>query len=285
MDWPGRSPFVLRTNAQGFREDLPTPLLPETGVFRVIALGDSHTDGVATNAQTWPNVLEQELVEKAGYRSVEVINAGVGYYGPDQWADLGLELQALQPSLYIVAMYLGNDFLDAVAEGERRGELRFQRPSNWWPRLERVAKGAPGPVHQALNQQALFAHFPDLMGPAVERTERALVRLGTSGVPVWVVPLPPRVELSPETPEMLAWEAELELKPEHRRLHQRLEVDLREAIEGSNSPRFTWIDPRPALEPLGPEAYWPEDHHLAPSGLLAVGRLLATRPEWASLLR
>jgi hypothetical protein len=70
---------VYRANAQGIRGDTEFAERPAPGILRIVAVGDSFTHGDDVgNAETWEFALE------AMSSKVEVLNLGVGGYGPDQ---------------------------------------------------------------------------------------------------------------------------------------------------------------------------------------------------------
>lgn len=72
----------VRINSRGLR-DREVAYEKAPGVFRVLVLGDSFTEGPHVDlADTYPKRLER-LLEGAGQRA-EVINAGVGGYSTDQ---------------------------------------------------------------------------------------------------------------------------------------------------------------------------------------------------------
>lgn len=102
----------VRFNSQGFRGP---ELRPAGAARRVAVYGDSFIDGYfAEQPATFCARLEQHLASAVG-GPVEVVNAGVRGYGPDQVAlKLEQELPALRPDLVIVAFYAGNDFGDVV---------------------------------------------------------------------------------------------------------------------------------------------------------------------------
>lgn len=69
------------TNGEGVRADRDYGPKPP-GVFRVLVIGDSFTAGGQVSlAETYPGVLESELVASLGAGRVEVINAGHPAYG------------------------------------------------------------------------------------------------------------------------------------------------------------------------------------------------------------
>lgn len=102
----------LRVNRAGFRGD---ELAPRGDAPRVVVYGDSFIQGAFSELpHTFAKRLEQHLADRLA-APVEVVNAGVAGYGPDQiLRKLEAELPMLQPDLVIVAIYAGNDFGDLL---------------------------------------------------------------------------------------------------------------------------------------------------------------------------
>jgi lysophospholipase L1-like esterase len=103
-----------RINSQGFRG----PELASPGQStRVLVYGDSFIQGdFAPTAETFTEQLRQRLASRTG-RSIEVVNAGVAGYGPDQeLRRMEEDLPILKPTLVIVAIYAGNDFGDLLRD-------------------------------------------------------------------------------------------------------------------------------------------------------------------------
>jgi hypothetical protein len=101
-----------RINRQGFRgEELAAP----GGPPRVVVYGDSFVMAEFSRTEdTFSERLEAHLARGLG-AEVEVVNAGVAGYGPDQvLRRMEAELASLRPALVIVAIYAGNDFGDVV---------------------------------------------------------------------------------------------------------------------------------------------------------------------------
>jgi hypothetical protein len=108
----GGQTALVQVNSSGYRgEELRSP---RTGA-RVMVYGDSYIEAEfseLTNTFVWR--LQQHLSAGLG-RPVEVINAGVYAYGPDQVSlRMQDDLPRLQPDLVIVALYAGNDFGDLL---------------------------------------------------------------------------------------------------------------------------------------------------------------------------
>src|SRR5262245_5827859 len=72
--------LTKRTNNLGFNEDQPTEIRKHG--LRILVAGDSHTEGVVNNSESFCNVAERLLQQSLGRKDVEVLNAGVGYTCP-----------------------------------------------------------------------------------------------------------------------------------------------------------------------------------------------------------
>jgi hypothetical protein len=109
----GSAVIRYKINSQGFRG----PELARPGEFatRVLVYGDSFIQGDFSRTEdTFTEQLKGRLTRNTG-KSVEVVNAGVEGYGPDQeLRRMEQELPALRPDLVIVALYTGNDFEDLL---------------------------------------------------------------------------------------------------------------------------------------------------------------------------
>jgi len=104
----------IRVNQHGFRGP---ELRPRVGQKRVVVYGDSFIEAEASalNA-TFPRQLEQQLARLTG-ADIEVINAGVRAYGPDQISlRVAQEMESLAPDLVVVGIFAGNDFGDLVRD-------------------------------------------------------------------------------------------------------------------------------------------------------------------------
>lgn len=107
----GGASHLYRVNSDGFRgEEL---LDRNESRKRILVYGDSFIHAIfSENHATFSEQLETMLSKRLG-TSVEVVNAGVAGYGPDQIvARMPQELRALAPDLIVVSIYAGNDFGD-----------------------------------------------------------------------------------------------------------------------------------------------------------------------------
>lgn len=98
----------------GFRVPAGAPRAGAGGP-RVLALGDSMTFGYGVEAEeSWPEVLET-LLRKDDRPDVEVINAGVVAYAPDQQLDQLRELlPRVRPDVVVLGLYPGNDLAEVM---------------------------------------------------------------------------------------------------------------------------------------------------------------------------
>jgi hypothetical protein len=108
----GGGSIFYRVNSQGFRGD---EFQEQSGHARVVVYGDSFIHAEFSELEsTFPVQLEERLRGEYG-GGVEVINAGVAGYGPDQiLRRMESELDDLQPDLVILGLFTGNDFGDLV---------------------------------------------------------------------------------------------------------------------------------------------------------------------------
>ncbi len=112
MRW-GAIPYEVRTNALGFRGD-ELALVAPSGRVRILALGDSVTDGFfADNDATYPAQLQRFLRERG--RDVEVINGARGGGSIDKEYAI-LKEHGLSQDLQVMARAIGDRLL-TVAGG------------------------------------------------------------------------------------------------------------------------------------------------------------------------
>ena len=100
-----------RVNSRGFRGEE----LVSAPRARIVVYGDSFIQGeFSTLENTFTERLEAHVSKGLGF-DVEVVNAGVAGYGPDQaLLKMQDELAGLAPDLLVVAIFSGNDFGDMV---------------------------------------------------------------------------------------------------------------------------------------------------------------------------
>lgn len=137
-----------------------------SAVPRVLFLGDSYTQGSGSDfACNYPTVVEAELTRRLG-TPVEVMNAGIGGYGPVDAAALlrFLDEEGFRFDAIVFNLFLENDFTDNLPGTERRvvAGINFRFPSSWYLRLFH-------PLNSRVFRYALFARTAGaLAGGAAE---------------------------------------------------------------------------------------------------------------------
>ncbi|MBL4735432.1 MAG: hypothetical protein JKY18_08855 [Flavobacteriales bacterium] len=128
--------YSLNTNSYGLRNE-EIEKQKARGVYRIIALGDSFTEGRgATQDESWPAVLNSALGEGITNQTFEVVNAGIS--GSDPFFELHLlknKLLELQPDMVIMAIN-SSDIDDIVIRGgserfDNDGKLSYKK-GPWW---------------------------------------------------------------------------------------------------------------------------------------------------------
>lgn len=152
----GRGDFVL--NSRGLKtKEYARAKAP--GSTRIIALGDSFTNGSVPYDSIWLVQLERALQEHSD-GDVEVLNLGVPAVGPDfelrMWQ---IEGRALAPDLVVLAFFVGNGFRDAIGEVGDRGLVDRLARASFAFRLARnyfaVARALEDPAEIALGKSAM----------------------------------------------------------------------------------------------------------------------------------
>lgn len=108
----GGGTVAHRINSDGFRGE---ELRPGREIARVVVYGDSFIHAFYTpQEETFVAQLGASLASRIG-RPVEMVNAGVSSYGPDQVAlKMEGELERLRPDLIVAAVFAGNDYGDLL---------------------------------------------------------------------------------------------------------------------------------------------------------------------------
>jgi len=166
--------FVVNTrNNLGLVGSRNTARRKPEGVFRILVLGDSQTEGLSlcNSDETFPHVLEQLLNQHRPDLRVEVLNAGVSGYNPLQYflwyKRYGEELH---PDLVVMSVYVGNDVIEMNRFSMIRSLRLVQELSDGSSRLLFLCKALG--VNRRLGIQTSIANLSDSWHPGVD------IRLG-----------------------------------------------------------------------------------------------------------
>ncbi len=281
--WPtGVGNWYVITNDEGLRED--EDLRREGVDLRILVTGDSHTDGVCRNYQSFPNRLEQLLAEQRPGRTVDCLNAGKGGYSFYEYLGVLEKYADLRPDAFVVATYGGNDLYEVLTlrryfQGEMPPRLGAEE---YLDRLEAVKALDRDALAQGLLMVKYFQLLPGEAERALETAGQLLEamrdRCAAQGTAFLLVYLPPWFDAQRER-YPAPWDelfAALAIDEEDLALVDALGDRLLALAAGLG---IETLDLRPTLREAEPDAYWADEWHLHPKGHVQVGRALAA---WAA---
>lgn len=276
IPWPEHPAggYVERTNNLGFREDEPT--FRHKRDLRVLVLGDSHTEGVAANDETYPHVLEARLAARGGGREVEVLNLAVGATGPWSYRGMLEKWKGLDPDLVLAALFTGNDFWDALHVADFFSKRRPRRPPRGYRRkIQRASRIFP--VSQGVNQAYRFHFFPGEADLALGEAVRAFLsideRCRAIGARFLALILPTKEDVDGED-DRKRFEGGLRglgLTPEDYAIHQRLARRFAARLRARG---IRVVDATASMQAVSRPLYWRRDRHLSVAGHEVVADLL-----------
>jgi hypothetical protein len=262
--------YVKKTNSEGLPDSLEYAVPKPDSVFRIIALGDSFTEGVgAPQDSAWPQRLRGMLGGRLP-KTVEVVNAGVSGSDPVYALILLQERLARYRPDHVLLMVNHSDVDDLIARG---GRERFR------PDSTARFRGAPWfePVYRSSYVFRLFAHGALRMDylyltPEKRRLEeqRAVAELAAT------------VRAFQALCGSMGCRFTLVLQPmenELRRGSVWLAEPLEKALAGSGADRLDLLDCfRGQGDMMGENVqrfYWPIDRHFNSLGYDRVARCIA----------
>lgn len=282
VQFPERSPipYHLTTNDYGFRND--ENVRKEKPDLRVLVTGDSHTDGVCTNAESFTGVLGDLLRRSRPTWGVESLNAGLGFYNPYNYLGVieryGRELR---PDVFVVTVYGGNDFHEMML---LQRYFNHRPAGRAGPRLDRYVEhlrqhpdGPRGEGAQDLTQVVYFLGNPDDVQIAIDTAASISLEIARicreEGIGLLFVYLPPAssVQFSAFAEQYGVALDLLGIAPAQMAVSERLAdgwlAFLRER-------HLAHLDLRPLFRRARVPYYWRKDLHLNVAGHRAVAETL-----------
>ena len=274
--------WELVTNSLGMREDGEP--LSDRPDLRILVTGDSHTDGVVSNEENYCQLLEARLAEQDPARTFEVLNTGTGYYTFPNYLGVLVKYLELEPDVFVVCVYGGNDFGSMGRVVYTLRDIEFpEAPAGYRDRLlaaqavELQGRKGRESLAQGFNQLAFLAAFPEMESFVLEealRYSRAISDLCIErDIDLLVVYLPPPGDAQP-----------VPFAPMHERVAAALELDPADLeatdriasayLEGLAAAGIETLDLRPILSGLDDLAYWRTDEHLNQLGHRVVAEQL-----------
>ncbi|MGE0815655.1 MAG: hypothetical protein AB7O28_19720 [Vicinamibacterales bacterium] len=151
---------IRKTNSLGLPE-VEVPVEKPVGEYRLLALGDSFTEGVGADyAETWVRVVEGELSPLSDGRVLRAIDAGVG--GSDvllEYVLLRDKLAPFRPDIVVVVVN-NSDVADVMTRGGmerfRPDGRAFANRGPWWDWLYGISFITRHVVHDVLGRSWLL---------------------------------------------------------------------------------------------------------------------------------
>jgi len=291
VSWPEAQSgkVVFRTNSIGLREDRATQERPVADC-RIVVFGDSHTDGVVNNKDSFPHVA-QDILNRSSETPVEVLNAGIGLSCIREHAQLLKRLLRLRPRVAVFTIFVGNDYADILhtAEGPTLYDrwlkhsiiLRGLRRLDFSPRMraERINRYA---MWQSMAQAYYFQQHPDSLARASRMHEELFSSVDSICREHEIVPLvlilPTKYQIEPGSAgeDFASIEHLLGFLPE-RKTDEVVSADLHSILTRLHMP-FVDLKER-FVAAAGPSharhLFWQADHHLSEYGHAVAGTVLA----------
>jgi len=273
----------LRTNASGLRDDEDIALAQPD--LRVLVTGDSHTDGVCFNHESYANRLEARLRVARPGEALEVLNAGVGGYSFFHYHAVLRKFLPLRPDVLVIGVYGGNDFLEVLRPHHFFAGTPWPPGMRYYaPRLRagQEVRGVQGQatVAQAFNQAIYYATNPDQVSKAVARSLEVMDEVqrvcAEHEVRLLTVYIPPPHAVQAAFFDGLFEQvaAVMELEPEHLAL----DGEMADAVlSGLEQRGVEVLDLRPHFEASEELLYWGSDHHINLRAHVLVAELLEAR--------
>lgn len=260
--------FRIQTNSLGMRE--ANEVRNDVPGLRILVTGDSHTDGVCGNDESFSSLLEIDLT-RAG-KDVEVLNCATFGYSFYQYLATLEHYLYLKPNVFVVAVYGGNDFygmLSLQRYFHRRAAPKIANPQVYDQIKAIDPKRASGIAAQELTQVRYFKDNPEDVDVSVATAASIadeIARLGKEhAIEVIFVYLPPAYRAQPDfTKDDLArFLAPCGFVAEDLAVSDRIANRFIAFLEERGT---KIVDMRPRMRESKERLYWVEDQHLNLAG-------------------
>jgi len=266
--WPEHplGKIEMKTNNMGFRDDDETKIEKSPGLNRVIITGDSHTDGVLYNSESVSAQLEKLLISKYPEKDFEVLNAGNGYYGPQNYFGVFKKFLYLKPDVFIVIVYTGNDYVDAIRIESENSRLSVpERPKDYFDKLWEIDGLYSGFTGQYLNQVKFFKTYPLYADTALQIMTENLQGINKlcskNDVEFLVMLMPAKLDTEPETDISRIVEVLkiMDFNEKDKQNNQILTTTLAMWLSENNIPFIDLFEP---FRNSSDELFWKADYHI-----------------------
>jgi GDSL-like Lipase/Acylhydrolase family len=153
-----RGEYHIQINSEGFRNRREVSATRPD--LRILVTGDSHTDGICSNDETFSHRIETLFAARG---SVEVLNGACFGYSLYQYLAVIERYASLAPHAFVPVVYGGNDFYSILSLQRyfhRRAAPVISRPT-LQEKIEAAGLAERGAVAQELGQVRYFLDNPE----------------------------------------------------------------------------------------------------------------------------
>ncbi len=268
FDWPEHpnGKIEMKTNNIGCRNDQDSEIKKQGNLKRIVITGDSHTDGVLNNSESVAAHLKVFLSKDHPDLEFEVLNAGNGYYGPQNYLGIYKKFLPYKPDLYIVIVYTGNDYLDGLRiEAENNRMENPERPHGYYDKLWEIDGLYSGFTGQYLNQLKFFDTYPLYVDTALTIMKDNLSKINKlcleNNSEFLVLLLPSKIDTEAKTDQKRIDEVFniMGFTNSHIETNRAVSIELAEWLTQQN---IQYIDLYDSFLQTNEELFWKADYHV-----------------------
>jgi lysophospholipase L1-like esterase len=272
--------WIMHTNSLALREDAE-PMI-EKPDLRIIVAGDSHTEGVCNNFESFPHVLGRALSIAHPGKKIESINAAKGGYSFYNYLGTLEKFLYLKPDVFIVSVYGGNDFEEVLTPYHYfSGTTRLPGSSEYWPQVQKALSVCGTWLAQDGMSLKYFQEQPAEIRVALQAAREATLDIQDTckenGIALYYVYIPSRFD--GEDPQVLAQNpnlakelyAAMEIRPDSVSVHDAMGNALIKFLDEHGIPV---VDMRKVFPKNKGPFYWAEDHHISANAHRVIGESL-----------
>jgi hypothetical protein len=268
IKWPEHplGKIIMKTNNMGFRNDESTGKTKNPGTKRIIITGDSHTDGVIYNSESVAARLKEMLMEKYPEQYFEALNAGVGYFGPQNYFGVCRKFEFLKPDIFVVIIYTGNDFLDGIRIASENGWLSVPpRSDRYYEDLWKVDNLYSGFTGQLVNQVKFFKSYPQYSDTARMIMKDNLKKINNlcakNNTRFLVMLLPSKIDTEPQTDSTRISEVFRIMNYDKQDIIENYKM-TKELAVWLTEMQIPFVDMFPSFKSSEQELFWKADYHV-----------------------
>jgi hypothetical protein len=283
VGWPEHpaGSWTWATNSIGLREDREIGVTPPN--LRVIVTGDSHTDGLCENSESFPHVAEADLTRRQDGRRIEVLNAANGGFSFYNYLGVLARFVGYSPDAFVVAVYAGNDFVDLLVPHAYFSHTTMPEETSEQQAVVARGKAVSGPAMlQSFYSVIYFRQHPEAFETSVAAAAdvaaeiRAICAAHSIHLLFLVIPSAQQLPWGENADKFERIASAASLSKEDLLLTDRLVDSFLERLRATD---IETMDVRELLRGEGGPLYWKKDLHLNVRGHALIGHALARRIE------